>query len=69
MTTDDLLLLSIGVNIALLYVNYKLNDKYTELGCMFAKLMFVMKGIADSEVDVSRDRDGNIRIKEKVNGN
>jgi hypothetical protein len=35
---------------------------------MFVKLMVVVTGVADSEVEVKRGSDGNIHIKEKANG-
>jgi hypothetical protein len=68
MTYEDAFLLSVGLNIGLIYMNHRTTQKYQELGEVFAKLLFVVKGVADSEVDVKRDREGNICIKEKTNG-
>lgn len=68
MTYEDAFLLSLGVNVGLVYLNHRINTKYHELGIMFAKLLFVMKGVADKDIDLKKDSEGNIHIKEKVNG-
>lgn len=69
MTEQDALYLSLGLNLALLYYHCKLSKRYDELTHIFGKLMLIMKGLADSELDIKRDKDGDIRIKEKTNGN
>ena len=48
-------------------MNHRLNSKYHEMGLMFAKLMFVMKAVADKDIDLKKDSEGNIHIKEKAN--
>ena len=68
MTYEDAFLLSVGLNIGLIYMNHRLNSKYHELGEVFAKLMFVVKGVADKDIDIKKDSEGNILIKEKTNG-
>jgi hypothetical protein len=68
MTYEDAFLLSLGVNIGLVFLNHRVNQRYHELGEMFVKLMVVVTGVADSEVEVKRGSDGNIHIKEKANG-
>ena len=67
MTYEDAFLLSLGINIGLLYLNHRINMKYHEMGLMFAKLMFVMKAVADKDIDLKKDSEGNIHIKEKTN--
>jgi hypothetical protein len=67
MTDYELLCLSLGVNIAMLYYHRRLVRRYDELSHIFGKLLGIMKGLADSELDIKRDREGNIRIKEKSN--
>jgi len=68
MTYEDAFLLSLGINIGLLYLNHRTNAKYHEMGLMFAKLLFVVKGVADKDIDLKKDSEGNICIKEKTNG-
>jgi hypothetical protein len=68
MTYEDAFLLSVGVNIGLVYLNHRINTKYHEMGLMFAKLLFVVKGVADKDIDLKKDSEGNICIKEKTNG-
>jgi hypothetical protein len=38
------------------------------MGLIFTSLLFVMKGVADKDIDLKKDSDGNIHIKEKANG-
>ena len=68
MTYEDAFLLSVGINIGLICLNHHINAKYHELGLMFAKLLFVVKGVADKDIDIKKDSEGNICIKEKTNG-
>ena len=68
MTYEDAFLLSVGINIGLVYLNHRINTKYHEMGLMFAKLLFVVKGVADKDIDLKKDSEGNICIKEKTNG-
>jgi hypothetical protein len=67
MTDFDALCLSLGINLALLYYQRRLVLRYDELSMIFGKLMKVMQGLADAELDIQRDSEGNIRIKEKAN--
>ena len=67
MTYEDAFLLSVGINIGLVYLNHRINTKYHEMGLMFAKLLFVVKGVADKDIDLKKDSEGNICIKEKTN--
>lgn len=69
MTYEDAFLLSLGVNVGLVYLNHRINTKYHEMGLIFTNLLFVMKGVADKDLDLKKDSEGNIHIKEKVNGN
>lgn len=68
MTDFDLLCLSLGLNLGLLYYQHRLFYKYKELSYVFAQLMSVMNGLADSELVIHRDSEGNIRVKDKPNG-
>jgi len=67
MTDFDLLCISLGINIAILYYHRRLVHRYDELSMIFGHLMGVMKGLADSELAIHRDKEGNIRVKEKTN--
>lgn len=64
MTEFDLLCLSLGVNIGLLVVHYRLNKKYDMLSDIFSKLLRVMEGIADGKATAHRDSKGQIRVKD-----
>jgi hypothetical protein len=68
MTYEDAFLLSVGINIGLVYLNHRINMKYHEMGLIFTSLLFVMKGVADKDIDLNKDSEGNICIKEKTNG-
>jgi|TARA_R110000868_G_scaffold41771_1_gene142217 hypothetical protein len=68
MTYEDAFLLSVGVNIGLVYLNHRINTKYHEMGLIFTSLLFVVKGVADKDIDLKKDSEGNICIKEKTNG-
>jgi hypothetical protein len=68
MTYEDAFLLSVGLNIGLIYMNHRVNHRYHEVGEQLVKLMFVLKGVADKDIDIKRDSEGNICIREKSNG-
>jgi len=68
MTYEDAFLLSLGVNIGLIFLNHRVNHRYHEVGEQLIKLMFVLKAVADHEIDIKKDSEGNIHIKEKANG-
>lgn len=68
MTYEDAFLLSLGVNIGLIFLNHRVNHRYHEVGEQLVKLMIVLKGVADHEIDIKKDSEGNIHIKEKTNG-
>ena len=76
MVLEDILWLSLGINVGLLYYNHRNNTKHKELSAMFSQLMFVMEGLADRQLDIKRRNDGRIEVKdahtptmEKANGN
>lgn len=66
MTELDALILSVGLNLCFLAHNYVLRKRFEALSNVFGKLLHVIKSVADSEVVVYRDREQNIRVKEKT---
>jgi hypothetical protein len=63
MTELDILYISLGLNIGLIWHNRTLWRKHIELSTTMLRLLFVMKSIADLESVATRDGEGNIIIK------
>lgn len=50
MNTDDILYLSLGVNVGLLYLNHRVSKRFELLSDFMARTMVVMKGIAEGKI-------------------
>lgn len=69
MTDTDIIVLSGIFNVILVVHNYIMHKRYEALCMLFAKTVRLIGAIADGKAMPERDKDGDIRIKEKTNGN
>lgn len=71
MGSDDMLLLSMGINIGLIYINHKLSKKLDHITDFMARTMIVMKAIAEGKITLKivGTEVHIVNLKENINGN
>lgn len=67
MNDTDVLVISVIVNVVLVFHNWLMHKRYDALGELFGKTIHLMGAIADGKAMPYRDKEKNIRIKEMKN--